>query len=64
MEVLSALQVENAKGINIQPAAENKRKQEKFTAEGHLNKSDNMLKSHSSSKPLSEFEFIKNPCRS
>lgn len=65
MEVLSALQVENAKGINIQPAAaENRRKQEKFTAEGHLNKSDNMLKSHSSSKPLSEFEFIKNPSRS
>lgn len=65
MEVLSALQVENAKGINIQPAAaEKKRKQRKFTAEGHLSKSDNRLKSHSSSKPLSEFEFIKDPCRS
>lgn len=65
MEVLSALQVENAEGINIQPAAaEKKRKQDKFTAEGHLNKRENMLKSHSSSKTLSEFEFIKNLCRS
>lgn len=44
-EVLSALQVENAKSINIRlVVAEKKRKQEKLTAEGHLNKSQNVIK--------------------